>query len=121
MPYTPPPGSFGCSGAKVASAPGASAAVFAAARGGGSFHGGGLRGGSLSRLGGSVRGGRKDYCAIDRADLQHAESPVCEPTLAQVAPGLGYLSERHGEGAAVKGPELSSQAIGLFHLPPSAR
>jgi hypothetical protein len=38
---------------------------------------------------------------------------VCEPVLAQVVPELGLLSERHGEGAAAKGLQLSSQVIGI--------
>jgi hypothetical protein len=33
-----------------------------------------------------------------------------------MAPGLCLLSEQHGEGAAVKGLELSSQTTGLFQV-----
>jgi hypothetical protein len=120
MPSAPPPGPFGSSGAKAARAPSTSAAAFAAAlRGGGSFHGGGsfrgggLRGGILSRLGGSVRAGRQNFRAIDRAGLRHAELLACEPALAKGVPGLGLLSERHSEGAAAQGLEPSSQAIGI--------
>jgi hypothetical protein len=82
--------------------------------GGLSFCGGGLRGGNLSRLGGSVRAGRQDFRAIDRAGLLHSEPLVCEPALAQAPPGFDLLSERHGEGAAAQGLELSSQALGLL-------
>jgi hypothetical protein len=59
MPSTLPPGSFGSSGDKAASAPGASAAAFAAPpRGGGRFHGGGsFSGGDSFHGGGSFRGG----------------------------------------------------------------
>jgi hypothetical protein len=84
--------------------------------GGGSFRGGGLRGGDLSRLSGSVRAGRQDFRAVHRADLRHAEPLLCEPALAQGVSGFGLLSERHGEDAAAKGLELSSQAIGLFQV-----
>jgi hypothetical protein len=95
MPSAPPPGSFGSSGTKAASAPGASAAAFAAPprgggsyRGGGSFHGGGnfrdggLRGGNLSRLDGSVRAGRQDFRAVGRTDLRQAQG----------VPGFSLLS-----------------------------
>jgi hypothetical protein len=59
MPPAPPLGSFGSSGDKAASAPGLSAAAFAAPpRGGGRFHGGGsFRGGDSFHGGGSFRGG----------------------------------------------------------------
>ena len=41
---------------------------------------------------------------------------MCEPALAQGVPGFGLLSERHGEGVAAQGLELSSQATGLFQV-----
>jgi hypothetical protein len=129
MPPARPPGSFGSSGVKAARAPSASAVAFAAPprggggfRGGGSFHGdgsflgGGLRGGNFSRFGGCVSAGRQEFCAIDRAGLRNAEPLVCEPALAQGSPGFGLLSERHGEGTAAQGLELSSQATGLFQV-----
>jgi hypothetical protein len=95
---------------------------------GGSFHGGdyirggGLRSGNLSRLGGSVRAGRQEFRAVDRAGLQHAEPLVCEPALAQGSPGFGFLSKRHGEGAA-QGLEFSSQANARTptHSPPRVK
>jgi hypothetical protein len=79
----------------------------------GSFRGGGLRGGNLSRLGSSARAGRQDFRAVDRAVLRHAKPLVCEPALAQGVSGFGLLRERHDEDAAAQGLELSSQAIGL--------
>jgi hypothetical protein len=41
---------------------------------------------------------------------------VCEPALAQGVPGFGLLGERHGEGTADQGLELSSQATGLIKV-----
>ena len=135
MPPAPPPGSFGSSGAKAACAPSASAAAFAEApasaaafaaaaafHGGGGLRGGCLRGGNLGHLGGSVRAGRQDFRAVDRAGLQHAEPLVCEPALAQGFPGFGFLSKRHGEGAA-QGLEFSSQANARTptHSPPGVK
>jgi hypothetical protein len=55
-------------------------------------------------IGSSVRAGRQDFRAVDLACLR----------LAQGAPGFSLLSERHGEGAAAQGLELSSQEIGLL-------
>jgi hypothetical protein len=127
MPSAPPPGSFGSSGAKAARAPSASAVAFAPAPrgggssfyGGGSFHGGGLRcgglrGDNLSHLGDSVCAGRQDFRVINRAGLRLAELLVCELALAQGPPGFSPLSERHGEGAATQGLELSSQTHRLL-------
>jgi hypothetical protein len=87
--------------------------------GGGSFYGGGLRGGglrggSLRNLGGSVRASRQDFRATDRAGIRHAEPLVCELALAQGVSGFSLLSERHGEGAAAQGLELSSQTLRLL-------
>ena len=39
---------------------------------------------------------------------------MCKPTLAQGVPGLSLLSERHVEGAAAQGLELSSQTLRLL-------
>jgi len=51
---------------------------------GGSFRSGGPRGGNYGHLGGNVRAGRRNFRAVDRAGLRHAEPLVCEPALARV-------------------------------------
>jgi hypothetical protein len=61
-----------------------------------------------------VRAGCQEFRAVDLAGLRHAEPLVCEPVLAQVAPWFSLLSDRHGEGTAAQGFELSSQTVCLF-------
>ena len=113
MPPAPPPGSFGSSGAKAAGGFRGGPRIGSGFRGGGSIHGGGsfrgggLRGGHLGQLGGSVRAGRQDFRAVDRAGLRHAVPLACELALAQGVTGFGLLSERYGEGAAAHSLELS--------------
>ena len=122
MPPAPPPGSFGSSGAKAAGGFRGGPRIGGGFRGGGSFHGGGsfrgggLHGGNLGHLGGSIRAGRQDFRAVDRAGLRHAEPLVYEIALAQVVPGCSLLSDRNGEGAAAHSLELSSQTLSLFQV-----